>query len=144
MRLFSKFPKTVNFQSPPIQFSKDLQKATEEKSRQITKVRKWISWSVAAKESFAIVLRKNATRILCFRCVCVYVLVSTTLYSTTTFKDDFGQQGATKVHHTYDHHKERRAKNAITLDNKEKFLLFSLLKRQGKIQTVVELSLDDV
>ena len=76
--------------------------------------------------------------------MCVYVLVSTTLYSTTTFKDDFGQQGATKVHHTYDHHKERRAKNAITLDNKEKFLLFSLLKRQGKIQTVVELSLDDV
>ena len=77
--------------------------------------------------------------------VCVYVLlVSTTLYSTTTFKDDFGQQGATKVHHTYDHHKERRAKNAITLDNKEKFPLFSLLKRQGKIQTGVELSLDDV
>ena len=99
---------------------------------------------MAAKESFAIVLRKNATRILCFRCVCVYVLVSTTLYSTTTFKDDFGQQGATKVHHTYDHHKERRAKNAITLDNKEKFPPFSLLKRQGKIQTVVELSLDDV
>ena len=73
MRLFSNFPKTVNFQSPPIQFSKDLQKATEEKSRQITKVRKWISWSVAAKESFAIVLRKNATRILCFRCVCACV-----------------------------------------------------------------------
>ena len=42
--------------------------------------------------------------------------------SFTTFKDDFGQQGATKVHHTYDHHKERRAKNAITLDNKEKSL----------------------
>ena len=74
MRLFSNFHKTVNFQSPPIQFSKDLQKATEEKSRQITKVRKWISWSAAAKESFVIVLRKNATRILCFRCVCGYVL----------------------------------------------------------------------
>ena len=49
--------------------------------------------------------------------LCVVCVVST---SFTTFKDDFGQQGATKVHHTYDHHKERRAKNAITLDTTKK------------------------
>ena len=35
------------------------------------------------------------------------------------------------MHHTYDHHKERRAKNAITLDNKEKSPPFSL-KKTGK------------
>ena len=69
---------------------------------------------------------------LVFYALDVCVLVSTTLYSTTTFKDDFGQQGATKVHHTYDHHKERRAKNAITLDNKEKFPPFFPFKKTGK------------
>ena len=78
---------------------------------------------------------------LVFYALDVCVLVSTTLYSTTTFKDDFGQQGATKVHHTYDHHKERRAKNAITLDNKEKSPLFYF---KGKNSKVVEFSLDDV
>ena len=47
---FPDFHTTVNSRNPPIQFSKDLPK-TQEKSRQITKVRKWISWWLA-KESF--------------------------------------------------------------------------------------------